>query len=220
MTEDNEKGIYDTEAPDVGRIKDPGAAEEVAHLEKPAREREAELERQAKEGLTERERANLEIMSGLKEKYPDALESRVDDKGREILILPRVSVQNQHGSTETFFTQHGHISVEIGSHIDDLNMTGIVDFLGESGDKIKLGYREFGQWSSIPMDRAWKSEAIDRENFYCSDFAAGKVDLNQERVRKNLSAALVRAQELGMTRKEEQKVKAAAQTPGAILADL
>jgi hypothetical protein len=85
-TQETPGSIYVQEGPNAGRIAEPLKAQEIANLEKPAIDLEVKMERQAQNELSPEQKKNVEIMEGLKTKYPEAFEKIIDEKGREKLI--------------------------------------------------------------------------------------------------------------------------------------
>ncbi|OGM33741.1 hypothetical protein A3D01_06415 [Candidatus Woesebacteria bacterium RIFCSPHIGHO2_02_FULL_39_13] len=203
-----------------GQIKDPNAAQEVATLEKPARDRELELRRQATEGVSERERGFLEIMTGLKVKYPDAFEVHVDDKGREVLVMPPVlgSRATRFSSQETIFTQGGVMGIDATQKVEDLNLTNLVDLAIKKGDEFGAG-GAFGMYESMPKSAALKPGTPDT-NTQFTHIALQRLNLQDNYERGQLKEAFQLAQEQGLRLKVQKTTTAVQQSPQTILTDL
>lgn len=117
--------------PEAGLIKDPEHAHELANLVRDrgtiaAEAREMELKRQTETGLTDEERNNLEIMAGLKVKYPDAFDAVIDSKGREFLRL-----RQDPSKFSDYVTQNGWMHREESRYNDNLPVSAVVDQAGK-----------------------------------------------------------------------------------------
>lgn len=217
-----EKSIYD----EKGKIKEPNVAHDVAKLEDKAITKEQQLQKEAQTGLTEKQRANKEIMEGLTLKYPDAFQEKVDDKGRQVLIMPPVidardtSVFFQ--TRPTILTQEGfiHLSIhEALGGIEEINYTNLIDHLQERGDKFGEMGSNMG-WEGLEKDKIFSPKDRPMSLDYPLVVAGRLVELNDDRGRECFKNALQRSQEVGIKRKRKSKIEAAKLTPQAILDDL
>lgn len=162
-----------------GQVADKKVAEGLAYLEKPARDREAELNRQSETGLTERQKANIELMNGLEEKYPLAFDKIIDDKGRKILAINPVGDQTATWGLGKFlmFTEQGVFTHTDGNTYLDrerLNSTRFLDTISEGG------YRE-GQGGFMVFDK--EDVVAEKEaKLFADRMPFLRIDLGDDRV--------------------------------------
>lgn len=100
------ENFYVPEGADEGRIENEEAAREVAELENTSRTREKELARQHEVGLTPEEERNLEVMSVLEERYPDAFEKVFYGEGN--LAFTTYSTKKHKGEAGGSFSIMGN----------------------------------------------------------------------------------------------------------------
>ena len=165
--------------PNAGNIQNPNAAHELANLEDPVRRREQELKRQSETGLTNTERANIELMNGLEEKFPLAFEKIIDDKGRKILTIGVTGAQDKTWGLgdRLFITQEGVLSstTQMGGALlpERVNFTKLMDHL-QFGD-----YQEDRSFVMFDHDVLNPGEF---EKFFPRKIVLNRVDLTDENI--------------------------------------
>lgn len=200
-----------------GQVADKKVAEELAYLEKPARDREAELKRQYETGLTEQQRANIEIMNGIEEKYPLAFQKYVDLKGRKILTLGTAGNQEEMWGLgpHLFITQEGIITYQHGQSFspDEVDFTRFLDNV-MSGEFIEdRGYMKFRKDDVLLPKFINRGEAGDEVFFF-------KVDLGEERMLKSMRTQFEKSQTWQESYRREQAEKQVKLDPRAVLGQL
>lgn len=173
-----------------------------------------ERRREAIIGLTPEERDNIQIMEGLKEKYPDAFEVVVDDNGREVMILKGNT--GPYSDREIVLTQYGHVFLGLYYLRDyitirDIDLTRFVDLIRKSEVKILPS----DEWENTSY-RWLKKEGAPETKKDRVPFR--RIDLGDVSVRKELKKSLKSAQKIA--RKEAER--AAKKTAGVerVLAEL
>ena len=154
----------------VKQVSDPGAAKELAGIEAQqgrdaALGREAELKREHETGLTDEERANIELMDGLKENYPDAFVDTLDDKNRRLLILKRGKQGFDARKEDPVYTQLGHFSVQVPGSAENYNLTKVLDLFlpeGRSVDTFSLQSKSTDSAVGVKLIRIDLSDAKKR----------------------------------------------------------
>lgn len=146
-----------------GQIDDPGVAWEVAHLEKPARDREIELERQLCVGLTQEQEDNIALMNGLQEKYPKVFKEQIDGEGRKALTVKIVGepARKLGGVNQLIICQEGFFGVSDKIPIGSVNITAFLNAVIERG---KIFHRDEGHQPIIglPASQILTQEAKNR----------------------------------------------------------
>jgi hypothetical protein len=200
------EGIYETTGADTGRIKNPDVAHELANVEAPGQNaraaKEGELQRQAETGLSDDERKNIELMNGWKEKYPDAFEQVVDNKGRMVLEMSGVA------NNDYIFTQKGILELMNGSYkptLSEYDATRIQDKVEEIGDK--FGSNNSG-WEAFDKSVVLKSE----KSYSPGLISIRKMDLTSEIQRVSLHNQLRQAQAEGQRNKQNRNAAEANKT--------
>jgi hypothetical protein len=208
--------FYDEE----GRIKSPDQAQEIAKLEKPARDRELELKKQTETGLTQEQRDNLQIMKGLKEKYPDAFESVIDDKGREVMIIAHEPFGFRHfGDSNPVFTQNGVVYLHLNTfmNIRNIDFTKVMDLIESKNDALKNPregiYREYAELRK-------KGAKFEDDVSRAGKVGVSRIELEHSAVSEHLREALKRIQSDSVRYKEETEKFERAKTPEEILKNL
>ena len=179
------------------------AAKELAGLEDTqgrdvALGREAELKREHETGLTDSERANIELMDGLKEKYPDAFIDTLDDKNRRLLVLKQADKRRQK---DPVYTQLGHFFVT-GDSPEDFNLTEVLDsFLPQNrlSGTVELKHKSTNSLVGIIIER---------------------VDLSDKNARAYLNTAHKNTQETQEKIAQTKKAQEKPPTPQEIHAEL
>ena len=206
----------------INTIKDSGAAQELAYLEKPARDREAELKRQEQTGLTKEQEGNVAILEGLQEKYPKAFNEIIDDKGRKVLTLDVWgNPVRRLGTSKLLISQEGIIGMGSSNfHPQDqeINFAGVVDAVAEKGSEFG---RRHGGWESFEPSQVLMSGSIRKEIVEKGEkVGVRKIDLLSAGEREDLKTAFVQSQENNISREQERKKKEESMNPQKILADL
>jgi len=142
--------LHVQEGEDKGRIADPGEAQELANLEKPARDREITMEKEHETGLTEEERKNIEVMQGVKKKYPN-LETADTEYGPMVVATER----NAHMTGSMFvFTQKGLFRVNSPGKHERIDRNKLGSLLIDRGDSIG----EPGNFYGYPPEMVYKDD--------------------------------------------------------------
>jgi len=206
---------------ELGRIADKDVASEVANLEKPARAREAELKRQIEIGLTPDQEKNIAIMELIKTKYPDAFEARIDDNGRQILVVDMIlTAKNSVGLNGVLFiTQEGILQLSSTKHANDQLIKFPTDVVFDTITRAKVvskHSRNPGNWIPIRYD------AVNKDFGTMQITVDGKMAdvIGDDRQRDHLKEALTTQQDLGAERKKRVATSAAARSIKKVLDDL
>lgn len=207
---------------DQGRVADYNTAEEMAYIEKPGRDNslalQEELQRQAESGLDDKEKAMYEVMTALKDRYPDGIIEKIDSKGRKFLLLqPR-----DYGTAGSAFidvvTKDGAYSVNFDAiggfkNVDAVNWAHFTDSIKE---------RNFlpGRTNNLDVD---KELVVDNDvlssarQTYLSIYTR---DLTSDTGLDIFKKELVEADERGMKRSTESKLLEAQRDPKNIISKL
>lgn len=190
-----------------GKVVDVDAAHDIANTineqgQSVGLVREKELQRQAETGMTEEERKNVELMEGVKNKYPDATIEKIDEKGRQMLFLN----PKKYGETGSAFlqimNQFGVFTIDLSvvkgaEKFEEIDWTEANDFV-QKIDFSKLSYPILPV-SSLVKDSRARSEAK-------SDYMSiSKFDFTSENSMRSFSDHLKNAQILGEKKKELEK---------------
>lgn len=213
------QSMYDSE----GKIQEPKKAEELAYLEKPARDREAELKRQEQTGLTKEQEGNVAILEGLQEKYPKAFNEAIDDKGRKVLTLNvwgdlanRLAGRKVVISREGVFSISGDVSYGDG----DLDTTRLIDAYVEKRDEPGKSILQKTVLQADPsevLSPEGKERFKGRPQKYIPMYT---IDLSNENQREALKTALIQARDYSVKKEQERTEQEKKMDPQKILADL
>jgi hypothetical protein len=203
---------------DRGRIKGVDKAQEIAKLEKPARDRESELRRQTETGLTQEQRDNLQIMKGLKEKYPDAFESVIDDKGREAMFLSEPFNVKRLGSDQNLVLTQNGIVYLLGTAVNlrNIDFTKFTDWVGSESDGLKNSRRAHKKYSEIRK----KNVQFFDEGSLDAGVSIARVELEHPLVCENLRTVFQAVQKDSVRYKGANKEVKRAKTPDEVLKNL
>jgi hypothetical protein len=204
------------EGEDLGRIRDVGTAQEVAILEKPARDREAVLKKEAETGLTEAQKANVEIMDGIEKKYPLACKKFIDGKGRKMLTLSVWGEESERFGLgrRVFMTREGFFSPYGDKDLfspQNINYTELLDQIS--------GNRHWTKENNLVMDKSILKDA-STEALGDETFLFYPVDLTDKRVLSSLSYQLQQSQLESERVKREEGEKKVKLDPQTILSKL
>lgn len=209
------KSLYTPE----GQVADKNVAEELAYLQKPAMDRETALRKEFDTGLTETQRANIEIMEGIEQKYPLALEKHIDDKGRKVLHLPWVTgTQDQRWGLNTgvLISQEGVLtSCTYGKHLpgESYNFTNLLD-------KLANGDFRSDRNSLIVFNRDVLNEKKTSDYYPDKNIIFYRVDLGEPKVQNALKFQLHSSQEFAEKRLKEVEENRIKISPQSVLPNL
>ncbi len=159
------KGMGDAFKNEFGQINDPTKAEDIARLEKPARDFELSLERLSEGGLTSEEEKHAKVLHTLLEKYPNAFDRQNDGQGR-IILKSREPARN--GAVYLYVTERGCVEIHRDWRINlcfnpdkhypndglqNKNIKYLKDGFVEDVDKVVSGElkgRDAGNWVTFP----------------------------------------------------------------------
>jgi hypothetical protein len=223
MGEPNPNSIHIQEGPGAGRIADPNVAQEIANLEKPARDLELGLERQAQIGLNPEQEKNVELMKGLEEKYPKAFQHAVDSKGRKILFTEvRGQPAGVLGSGSLLISQEGIYGLSTTSwgssfELNDLNLTATLDAVANRQDEFKTAQ---GGWLGFKKDSVLTESGVAKVRGDQPNEPIRHIDISLPSLRGALKENF-EARQMDATLAEERQNQFALQnTAEAILKDL
>lgn len=153
----DDKGLY-VEEPGYSRgaIADVDVAHELANLEaKKGRNAALTREKELAEGLTEAQKANLAIMEHVKEKYPDACDRLVDNRGHELLRTRYTGNSAREYASPVFLTQEGVVQIQesddFAARVKDMSANEAWEMVGgvlkgKFGDWMQLGEKQGGRY--------------------------------------------------------------------------
>ena len=191
----------------TGRIAEVAPAEELAHLEKPARDRELNLKKEAEEGLTAEQKKNIEIMDGVEQKYPHAFKTIQDESGK-VLWGIRPGGGSIIFGKEGVFRIYGETMPE-GLRDDLIDEKKLAELVNDpKSDK----YTGIYHWRNINRDGVSESrhfektyllkEGVNSESD--KHFSLGKLNLTTEAGQEKVRESLTRAEKLGKEKKERE----------------
>lgn len=202
-------------------VQDPTRAHEIADLMKPGYDRDIALRKQDVTGLTQEESANTEIMDGLQEKYPNAFEVNVDDKGRKILTT-NVTDANQENflqSKSLMVNMKGIFSYgnrSTGLESKDLKLTDFIDTLADPSTEAQF-VKNHG---FAGVDPKIVLTASGQDIIRTPGMSVRKLDPLNKDIAMSLKSVFENAQARGIANNEKQQEFKAKADPKAILADL
>ena len=215
-----------------GQVADPAKAQEIANLEKPARDRELSLNKEHVEGLTEEQKKNIEIMDGVEKKYPNAFETIEHDSGKVLwgkkpgggsVILSKEGVFGIFGESVAEGLEAGKI--------DEQKLAKIVNNPKDMRGAQKFEDIHYGDWRDLRGETGVIPGAIEATSFEKKDvmkkgfdqgkyraFGMARYDLTRETGREEVRKMLVKAEDFG--RKEKERTRVIEISTEDILADL
>jgi len=192
-----------------GQIAKPAPAEEVAHLEDPARTREINLKKESEEGLTAEQKKNIEIRDGVEQKYPDAFKTIQSESGKVLWGI-------KPGGGSIIFGKEGAFRI-YGQTMPEGLDTNTIDEkkLAEMVNNPKSEkYEGIYNWmkrheDSISESRHFKKTYLLKEGAQPENsdyFSLARLNLTTEDGQKEVRESLIKAEELGKERKETETI--------------
>ena len=160
---------------------------------------ETESPKSPEENLTPEQQENIQIMEGVKEKYPLAFESTKDKKGREVMVIRE---SDHQGPSFHILTQEGVFifkKSERESMWYDADFTPLLDLSEKLGPGFGMGKDE--EWEIVTGGNIEKAK---------------RLDLHVDKYRQLISEHLKRSQEYW----EERVQKSKRPTPEDIVSQL
>lgn len=194
-----------------GQIAKPAPAEELAHLEKPARDRELNLKKESEGGLTAEQKKNIKIMNGVEQKYPHAFKTIQNESGKVLWGQKPGGGGSIIFGKEGVFRIYGETMPEgfDAKSIDEKKLAEMVNDPKSEKYSSPYAWRTLRSEASVVESRHFNKTDIVKDGLGAGErdyFSLARLDLTTEAGQREIRESLIKAEDFGKQRNKSKEM--------------